>query len=102
MNSRAAAWLAWSLAGLSVAMFVAGGALYVLARSAQSPSHWATVTTFSDMLVSVLFLAFPLVGALIAARRPHVGGRGSVSRVGGTVQQRVHLVDARNPAEIIG
>jgi hypothetical protein len=71
MSTRAASWLAWSLAALSVAMFVAGIAFYVLARSAQSPSNWLTVGTVSDILVFVLFLAFPTVGALIASRRPH-------------------------------
>jgi hypothetical protein len=68
MNSRAASWLAWSLAGLSMAMFLASVALYVLARSAQSPGDRVTA---SDMLTYVPILAFPLVGALIASRRPH-------------------------------
>ena len=36
MGTRAA-WLAWALAALSVAMFLASGVLHVLARSAQSP-----------------------------------------------------------------
>lgn len=36
MSARAAAWLAWSLAALSVAMFVASGVLYVLAEAAQA------------------------------------------------------------------
>jgi hypothetical protein len=70
MSSRTAAWVAWSLAGLSLAMFLASVALYVLARSAQSPGNWVTVGTVSDTLVFVLFLAFPIVGALIATRRP--------------------------------
>jgi hypothetical protein len=47
MNVRVAAWIAWSLAALSVAMFVAGSVLYVLARSAQSPSEWVTMGTVS-------------------------------------------------------
>src|SRR5215211_5094828 len=70
MSTRVAAWLAGSLAGLCVVMFVAGGALYVLARSARSPGNWVTVGTVSDMLGFVPFLAFPIVGALIASRRP--------------------------------
>jgi hypothetical protein len=53
-----------------VAMFVGSVALYILARSAQSPSSWGTVRIFSDMLGFVPFLAFPLVGALVASRRP--------------------------------
>ena len=47
MSTRAASWLAWSLAALCVAIFVALG---VLARSAQSPNNWVTVRTVSDML----------------------------------------------------
>jgi hypothetical protein len=68
---RAASWLAWGLAGLSLAIFLASGAFYVLAPSARSPGNWLTVGTVSDMLGFVSFLAFPLVGALIASKRPH-------------------------------
>ena len=64
MSTRAA-WLAGSLAALSVAMFIASGVLHVLARSAQFPVDW--VLFLADW---VLFLAFPIVGALIASRRP--------------------------------
>jgi hypothetical protein len=71
MSPRAAAWLAWSLAALSVAMFVARVALYVLARAAPVPSSWGANLTVSGLLVFVPFLAFPLVGALVASRRPH-------------------------------
>ena len=70
MNVRVAAWIAWSLAALSVAMFVAGGVLYVLARSAQSPGEWVTIGTVSEMLTFVPYLAFPIIGALVASRRP--------------------------------
>jgi hypothetical protein len=48
-----------------VALLIASGVLYVLARSAQFPVDW--VLFLADW---VLFLAFPIVGALIAARRP--------------------------------
>jgi hypothetical protein len=70
MNVRVAAWIAWSLAVLSVAMFVAGSVLYVLARSAQSPGEWVTIGTVSEMLTFVPYLAFPIIGALVASRRP--------------------------------
>ena len=70
MNVRVAAWIAWSLAALSVATFVAGGILYVLARSAQSPGEWVTIGTVSEMLTFVPYLAFPIIGALVASRRP--------------------------------
>jgi hypothetical protein len=72
MRRRTAARLAWSLAGLSVAMFLAIVALYVLIRSApQVPSSVSTRFTPTDLLIGMPFLAFPIVGALIASRRPH-------------------------------
>lgn len=70
MSHRAAFWLAWSLAALSGVMFLASVALYVLARSAQVPSSLSTDLSVSGLLVFVPFLAFPVVGALIASRRP--------------------------------
>jgi hypothetical protein len=75
LSYRAAAWLAWSLAGLSVAMFIAGGALTVLSLSttpATRPlSDWGTGGALVGLVLFLPFLAFPLVGALIASRRPH-------------------------------
>jgi hypothetical protein len=65
MSARVAAWVAWSLAALSVAMFVASGVLYVLAGSAQFPVEWVLFLAGWG-----LFLAFPIVGALVASRRP--------------------------------
>jgi hypothetical protein len=73
-SSRASTtWLAWSLATLSVVMFLASVAFIVLIRDAQAEAPGGLVASRSimDLLVSVPFLAFPLVGALIASRRPH-------------------------------
>jgi hypothetical protein len=71
MSTRAAAWLAWALAGLSVAMFVANVVLYFLTRSVHPPSSsWGTGGLSVVLIFGVPFLAFPLVGALIASRRP--------------------------------
>jgi hypothetical protein len=69
-GSRAAFLLAWSLAGLSVAMYVASVPMLVLARSADIPSSWEADLTVGDLLGELLFLIFPLVGALIASRHP--------------------------------
>jgi hypothetical protein len=69
-GARVAFWLSWSLAGLCVAMFVASIALLVLARSAHVPSSWEANLTVGNLLGGALFLIFPLVGALIASRRP--------------------------------
>jgi hypothetical protein len=56
-----------------VAMFLASVAFIVLIRAAQAEAPGGLVTSRSiiDLLVSVPFLAFPIVGALIASRRPH-------------------------------
>jgi hypothetical protein len=70
MNIRTGAWLAWSLAGLSVVMFVATGVLDALARSAQSAGDWFTFLSVSDAVTFLFYLAFPIVGALVASRKP--------------------------------
>jgi hypothetical protein len=53
-------------------MFVANVALYIiLPPSAQPPITWGTGGLSIVFVFMVPFLAFPLVGALIASRRPH-------------------------------
>jgi hypothetical protein len=73
MSRRTASSLAWALATLSMVMFLASVAFFALTRAAQAeaPSSLVTSRSIIDLLVSVPFLAFPLVGALIASRRPH-------------------------------
>ena len=70
MNTRAASLLAWSLAGLTLAMFVAAIPLWFLARGADLPSSWRADLGVGALVGGVLFLTFPLVGALIASKRP--------------------------------
>ena len=70
MSPYGSARLAWSLAAFSIAIFVAGCVLSVLALSAQSPGRWFTLSNISETFSFVPFLAFPLVGALVASRRP--------------------------------
>ena len=70
MRTRTVAWLAWSLAALSVAMFLISVVLRLLARSAPVPVSWGADLTIAGLLVFVPFLAFPVVGALISFRRP--------------------------------
>ncbi len=64
-NSRAAALLA----GLTLAMFVATIPLWFLARGADLPSSWRADVSVGGLVGGAFFLAFPLVGALIASRR---------------------------------
>ena len=70
MSRRTAAWLAWSLGALSLAMFVAIVVLSVATRSVQPPSSWGTRGVSVVLIFGVAFLAFPIVGALIASGRP--------------------------------
>ena len=70
MSPRAASWLAWSVCALSVAAFVATVVLFILTRQAPVPSSSTAERTLIDLLVAVPTLAFPLVGAMIASRRP--------------------------------
>jgi hypothetical protein len=73
-RNRAAVWLAWSLAVLSGAGFVAVVVLDLLTPSAKSPGDSTTLVTIgvavSETVSFVLFLAFPIVGAIVASRRP--------------------------------
>jgi len=69
-RARAASWLAWSLAVLSLVLCGAGIALYLATLPVQPPSSWGTGGLSAVLYVYVPFIAFPLVGALIASRRP--------------------------------
>ncbi len=55
---------------LSLAMFVATIPLWFLARGADLPGSWRADLGVGSLLGGALFLAFPLVGALIASKRP--------------------------------
>src|SRR5215211_531229 len=70
MSSRGTSWLAWSLAALSVVMFVGSVALWILAHSTHVTRSLAADLTTGGLLGQALFLVFALVGALIASRRP--------------------------------
>jgi hypothetical protein len=71
MSRRTAAWLAWSLATLSLVLCGAAIGLYLATLPVQPPSSWGTGGISAVLYVYLPFLAFPLVGALIAARRPN-------------------------------
>ncbi len=70
MSVRASSWLAWSLAALSLLLCAASIVLYVAAGSVQPPSNWGTGGHSAVLVLVLPFLAFPLVGALIASKRP--------------------------------
>jgi hypothetical protein len=70
MMRRAFFWLAWSLAGISFAMYAAGFVFAYLTLGVADPVEQASSGGFGGLLVYLPFLAFPIVGALIASRRP--------------------------------
>ena len=69
MSTRTATWLAWALAGLTLTMVVATAALFVLARSSRVPGGWSS-STVGDVALFMSFSVFPVIGALIASKRP--------------------------------
>jgi hypothetical protein len=66
-SARAAAWLAWSLAGLSVVMFGASAALasVTLLTADEPPSG-----LIGEVVLFAPLLSFPIVGGLISSKRP--------------------------------
>jgi hypothetical protein len=70
MSTRRTAWLAWSLAVLSLILCVAAIGLYLATRSLHPPSSWGTGGDSAVLIFVVPYLTFPLVGALIASNRP--------------------------------
>jgi hypothetical protein len=73
MSRHTTTWLAWSLATLSLLLCIAAIGLYfaTLPVVLQTPSSWGTGGLSAVLYVYLPFLAFPLVGALVASRRPH-------------------------------
>jgi len=67
LNARTGAWLAWTLFGLTVTIFVVA-VVFAILTSIADPSRLAE---FAGGLVTILpFFSFPVVGVLIASRRP--------------------------------
>lgn len=68
MSSRTASRLAWSVGTLSLALIAATLVLIFLGWSTPLPSGW---TTWQERALSVAeFIGAPIVGGLIASRRP--------------------------------
>src|SRR5215210_3113988 len=72
MGARGGAWVAWSLAGLSLVLCAASVVLYVDTRAVEPPSTWGTGGDSAVLIFVLPFLAFPIVGALIASKRPKI------------------------------
>src|ERR671910_1233942 len=70
MSTRTTSWLAWSRAALCVALFLAAVALQIATLPVRPPSSWGTEGISTPLWAIMPFLPFPIVGALIASRRP--------------------------------
>jgi hypothetical protein len=70
MSTRAISWLAWSLAALCVVLFLAAVVLQIVTLPVRPPSSWGTGGISTPLWAILPFLPFPIVGALIASRRP--------------------------------
>jgi hypothetical protein len=68
MSTRTAAWLAWSLCAVSVALMALALALLFLSGSAPLPSEFGSLRG-TAVQITVDF-ALPILGGLIASRRP--------------------------------
>jgi hypothetical protein len=72
MSTRATSWLAWSLAALCVALFLAAVALQIATLPVQPPSSWGTggiSTPLWAILPSLPYRGCP--HCLQAPRQPH-------------------------------
>ena len=67
MSSRTAAWLAWSLAALSLVLLLAGITLSYLSRSAVPGS--VDDPAWLEYAITAMFATYPTVGAVVASRR---------------------------------
>ena len=69
--SRAAAWLAWSLVALSVALLVGGLVLSRAATSTVPDLSFSGETEEASVVVNLItLLPFSMVGAIVASRQP--------------------------------
>ena len=71
MRQRAAAWLAWSLVALSVALLLGGIALSLVTRSTVPELPFGGETEDGSVVADLItLLTFSIVGAIIASRHP--------------------------------
>ena len=71
MNARAAAWLGWTLCGVSVALTATAVLLAYMSYSVQSHSvQSASESVGAGAMFGLALLTYPVVGAIIVSRRP--------------------------------
>src|SRR5215204_7594164 len=70
IRARAAFWLAWALAALSMGMFLVSVALFIVTLPVQHPGSWGTGGLSTPFYAILPLLPFTIVGAVVASRRP--------------------------------
>jgi hypothetical protein len=71
MNSRAAAWVAWSLLALAVALLAGGIALASTTKSPELELPYGSVGDADSVVLELAnVLTFSVVGAIVASRHP--------------------------------
>jgi hypothetical protein len=95
----AASWLAWLLAALSLAMYAAAFVLAFLALGVADAVKPVSIGDIGGLLVYLPLLAFPIVGALIASKRPR-NAIGWICLVSGLFWMSFALGDASNAYEL--
>jgi uncharacterized membrane protein len=68
MNRRTTAWLAWSLCAIALILLQAGTVVSYLLR--YSAPALADIPLWLEILLVLGFAAYPVIGALVASRRP--------------------------------
>jgi hypothetical protein len=99
MRRRPSFWLAWSLAGISAAMYAAAFVFAFLALGVADPVKRVSIGDIGGLLVYLPLLAFPIVGALIASKRPR-NAIGWVCLVTGLFWMSFALGDGSNAYEL--
>jgi hypothetical protein len=99
MRRRASFWLAWALAGISFAMYAAGFVYAFLTLGVADPVRQASSGGFGGLSVYLPFLAFPIVGVLIASKRPK-NPIGWICLISGLFWMSFAMGDASNAYEL--
>jgi hypothetical protein len=99
MTRHVSFWLAWALACISMALYAAGFVFAFLTLGVTDPVEQATKGSFGELFVFLPFLAFPIVGALIASKRPR-NPIGWICLVSGVFWMSFAQGDASNAYEL--
>jgi len=96
VRTRVTTWLSWSLAGISFAMFAAGIVFALLTLLTGDVPYSRLI---GGLVVYVPFLSFPVVGVLIASKRPG-NAIGWICLVSGLFWTTFSLSDQSNAYEL--